>query len=41
MKSPWQLSVPFMVGQPTVSTLLNDILSSVCAGELEQGVGDV
>lgn len=27
-----------MVGQPTMSTLQDDILSDVCAGELEQRV---
>ena len=27
-----------MVGQPTMSTFQNDILSDVCAGELEQRV---
>lgn len=30
-----------MVGQPRVSILQNDIPGGVCAGELEQGVGDV
>lgn len=40
MKSPWWLlwCLCSMVGQPTMSTLQNDILSDVCAGELERGI---